>query len=297
MKDALNKFVEKVKNIGNIDFLGNEVKDEYKMPIMDLAFIPIGVLFFYFKKFLIFASVFAFFTAILSSTTGFNVVCNYSEFRANDYYHCSFSFGLYITFFLLRLMLTAAFLRLWCKIVVKGESISLKEISFNPFHDLKILGSLLVFVLVNIMPVVSFIALYYRVPNPDWRIEMLFFAFACIGFLLPFISVRFYSVLAFIFEDKKIPSIKEIFKRTDGSTLKILLALSIMSILFFIIFIYFNIFAEAVLGYSPLVFGFIFDILYNLLLLMFFAMVANHFVMQQGLLFGAPTEIEDNDEE
>lgn len=292
MKNLLNNFIEKVKNVGNMDFLSDEAKNSHKIPLMDLSFIPIGVVFYYFKRFIILASVFAFFTTILSTATGYNFICNFSEYRDNDYYYCSLSLDLYITFFLLRLLLTAVFLRLWYAVVVNDAPVNLRQIVDAPKQDLKIFFTLLVFIFVNILPIISFIILYFRVPNPDWRVETLFFAIVSIGFWFPFFAARFYSLPAFVLGQQKFPKLKEVLAGTSGNTLKILLALSIMLLLFFILFVNFNLAADRLMGYNILIMGIVFDFLYNILLLLFFAILTNHFIMQQGLLFGLPEGIE-----
>ena len=84
------------------------------------------------------------------------------------------------------------------------------------------------FFALNLLPLISLYLLYVRVPNPDWRIEITYFAVVSVGFIVPFILMRFYSFPAFILAGEKLPSIKEVWAKTSGNTFRIIVSVSLL---------------------------------------------------------------------
>lgn len=120
---------------------------------------------------------------VFGFATQLSYVCGLSEWNENPYFGCTSSPAVYVTFFLLRLLIVAVFLKTWYKTAVCGEALNVREMFIISARDWKLFGGILIIVGCFCLPLVSTYILAVRVPNPDWRIESLFFAVASSGFL------------------------------------------------------------------------------------------------------------------
>jgi hypothetical protein len=136
--------------------------------------------------------------------------------------------------------------------------------------------------------------LYLRVPNPDWRVEILFFAVVSIGFIIPFILLRFYSLIPFVIYGRRLPPLKEVWYKTSGNMFTVLLSLFVIFILTVVFLgnLYSNF--QKVAANSGLYINFSSEFIYSLLVLIILALVINNFCIQQRILFEEKGEIEND---
>ena len=80
----------------------------------------------------------------------------------------------------------------------------------------------------NLIPLLSVLLLVFRVPNPNWKIELLYFTIVSIGFLFPFLLMRIYSLLALFLEGKNWKEFKKAWNKTQGYSMKIVLSCTLL---------------------------------------------------------------------
>ena len=167
-----------------------------------------------FRSFTFIALPYCFILTFLSFIMGFAQVCYFDDF----FPYCSSSNILYIAYQLIKLILISMFMILYFqtsylatpkKLLVWNKTLA-KTVSFNIFS-----------LFLCLCPFISLKLLIERVPNPNWKIEITYFGFVFLGFLVPFFLMRIYAALAFIISEQKIPSVSSLLKRTSGNTIKI----------------------------------------------------------------------------
>ena len=142
--------------------------------------------------------------------------------------------------------------------------------------------------IINILPIFGLFLLLIRAPNPNWKIELLYFTSIAWVFLLPIISVRFYPIISFAIERKKIPSIKQIWNQTAGNMLKFLLSISILCFLCLFLFTKYYSFARFLTNLSLIeVISVEFE--YNILITLFVVYFTNYCYTQKNLIFKGET--------
>lgn len=279
------KIAAKLKSIGNAEFLDDKSQNPVSVPFWELSFLPIGILVYRFKQFLKIASVYAFFISILAFISQLSYACGLTRLEEKAFFGCQYSPAVYLTFFLLRLLISAVFLRSWYLVAVCGGELNWKEMLTLKIGDWKIFGGMIVALIFLCLPMVSMYTLLYRVPNPDWRIESLFFAVASSGFWLPFIGLRFSSVFAFVLGGEKRPNLSMFWQRTTGNTLKIIVSLTLMVILNAIVFMYFSSLASYLIEYTFAFGEIVAEWLYNMFYLLMIASFSSLTIIQKAALF------------
>lgn len=144
---------------------------------------------------------------------------------------CINSTYLYVPYLLIKLTVIAVFINIWYAAVYKKELITRDYLKASWKKFLKTFGFISVFLLFNLIPLFSAALLIFRVPNPDWKVELLYFTVVSIGFLFPFILMRFYSMFALFLDGKNWKEFKSIWNKTSGYNMKIILS---CTFLFFI---------------------------------------------------------------
>ncbi len=289
--------VAKLKSIGNAEFLDDRSQNPISIPFWELCFMPIGILLYRFKQFLQVSALYALLISILAFATGMSYVCGVAEWDENSFVSCSTSMGVYITFFFLRLLIIAVFLRAWYKVAVCGEKTELRDMLTITVADWKLFAGMLIAVGCFLLPVISVYVLSERVPNPDWRMESLFFAVASSGFWLPFVALRFFSAYAFSVAGIKQPPLKLFWQRTTGNMLKIIVSLTLIMMLNAILFLNYNLLAVWLVEHAFVFGALIGDFVYNILFLLMVASFACVSIIQREALFFWPTpENETQDE-
>lgn len=256
-----------------------------KMPIMRLVFGPFAILVDNIKKFFYLAGFYGFATSILSFIMGFAYICLFDSEQKGIVY-CSNSDINYIFYSLVKFFIIAIFAVKWGEVVFNRQTLSVKYLFAISTRDLKIFFGFLLFIVLNLVPLLSLYILYIRVPNPDWVVEITFFAIVSLGFVVPFIVMRFYSVLAFIISGEKIPTLKDVWDRSEGNMVRLLVAIFFIVLLagFAFMNFFFN-FKAAAVG-NEFYIGIISELLYNVIVMLLFALVVNHCYVQKEILFG-----------
>ncbi|MBR1648407.1 MAG: hypothetical protein IJ689_02280 [Alphaproteobacteria bacterium] len=258
----------------------------HKIKLLNLIFMPLGMLFYNFKSFIILCAVFAPLMTVLAYATDNMLICSFPVMETHNPFACAASnYALYFTFFALRLLLVAVFLKSWVKIAVTRQTVNIRELLVIAPQDWKLLCVFLGVLMVNVLPIFSVMALINRVPNPDWRIETLYFAVVSCGFWLPFLAIRFYCLPAFVAENVKLPSIKQIFNLSSDNGLKMLTSFVMLLIFCTLFVIYFMGMAEKIIPYNYAVLGIVSEVFYNAVMLAVMTIFMNYSITQQKELF------------
>ncbi len=221
--------------------------------------------------------------AVLALLLGRAYVCGYSHL--SDNFYCLSSAIVWLAHFVLKLLFLGFFALYWHHAAAGEPLPSLRQILSQWRQAGRVALWLLILGLSGIIPFISLFVLQIREPDPDWRIELAFFTFVGLGFLVPFIAVRFLSVLAFVAGEKTRPSLSRIWLRGRGNTAKILISVFVILMLAFLIFnsFYFN-FRAVEASAAPWA-GIIIEFLYGFFFLIFFTLFLNHCLIQKTYLF------------
>ena len=294
MKNFKNNFISKLKILGNAEFLNDDSTNKTKLPLWEISLLPIGILLYRFKRFLYLSFIYAFLISILAFVTKSSYVCGYTDWAEGFKLGCTKSSGLYITFFLIRLLIISVFLRMWYKSAVCGEYLNIKEMFVIRGQDWKIFASFMGVLGILCLPLISVSMMMGRVPNPDWRIESLFFAFVFVLACVPILLIRFWGVFSCSVSKQKHPSFRKIWHETSGQIVKIILSIFLMVILCMIIVMKYHSLSSLMVEHNFLLGSLISDFFYNILFLMSCCvMVANSFVLNSYLLSQSPDKPEE----
>ncbi len=189
------------------------------------------------KTFFIQGSFFTVFVVLLSYLFGQKYLCLFTEQLPETLYCPANNALMYIPYLLIKIIAIFVCIKIWYNTVF--EKINIDKNYFKSMWKsvLRLMLLFIVFIILNIMPLVSGLILFIRKPNPVWQIEVMFFTFVSIGFLLPFVSLRFYSLLAVLLNTGKFTDIKNIWKKTKGLTIKILIATSLIYLVCLLCFV------------------------------------------------------------
>lgn len=200
-----------------------------KMPFLKTMLGGYGLLIDNFKSFIIIGSIFSILLLLIYFISGQDIMCNNGIYRQSHY--CTDSIINYIIIHILGVFIFCMFIRCWGEIVF-NKNVSLSYKSFIPkISDIKILGLFLVYFIALAVAGVSIYLLYKRVPNPDWRIEILYFTLVSLGFLVPLYSLRFLSYFAFVVEKEPLPSMYIVWNKTRGNTAILLISSIILMLI------------------------------------------------------------------
>ncbi len=276
-QDFYDKFI---LGVGEVPADGDNVK----IPFFMLCFAPWGMLLNNFRMFWKPGLLGALAISAVSLAMGYGYVCNYQRFGEVNFY-CSETLWTLIPYSLCYMLLLSVFAFGWVSLL-RTQTVSWKEVLSQPGRIFRFLGMMLAFLAVNCVPLLSLLILYFRVPNPDWRIEIAFFAVVSLGFLVPFAAMRFLSLLGFSAESETLPPLWKVWLKSRGNLLRILFALVL--ILFSAMFVFnsfffnFRALSPEEMPYS----GIVVEYLYNFFVLIFFTIFLNHCLLQKQYLFG-----------
>ena len=264
-----------------------EPEPPVRMPFAGVFFRPWLMLFENFGSFLKTAAVFAVLAGLLSWGSGYAYVCSYVSVEKINFY-CREGGSLYLAYFFVRLLLLVYFGMLFCN-RLKKTPLPLATILKSWRQALKNTLLLLLFMFTALVPILSFMILLARVPNPDWRVETAFFAVVSVGFFVPFFSIRFLSVLGRGFFDGLALPVWKIWQRSRGNLLKILFSLTF--ILMMSMFVFNNIRGGMLLLPPENVasWGGVIDLFYNFFVAAFFTLFLNHCLVQYDYLYNGET--------
>jgi len=291
MKNMIVKFMDKMRSTVGGDFLsGSGNAQSRKVSFLDLACLPFGIVIYFYRPFFKTAVPFALLVSVFSFLFGYSYGCVYVNQLTMYPFKCSPSLGLFGVYFLVRLLFIGIFLKAWYHIALRGDNSFWQKLFVIDAITIKTFLALLAFCLVNCLPILSLAALIQREPNPNWIIESLYFAVVSSGLWLPFVALRLYSIVAFTVEGEKVPPLKEMFIRSSGNTLKMIMSISLLLLLGAIVLSNYGIVAYMAIKNSPVIGALAIDFVYNLIFLVIAAGVFNYSLIQQSALFGSLPE-------
>ena len=169
-----------------------------------------------FTDFIKTAGVFALFLTVLSYIFGQTYVCVFMP-EKNISLPCLGNSLIYFPYLIVKLLVINFFIIFWFKKILWNQSI-------NKTLAARSSGMFFLFVIFNLMPLVSAVLLLIRKANPVWQIELLYFTIVSIGFLLPFVLMRFYAVFAGVLENSTTDLLKKVWVNTGGYSAKIIIS-------------------------------------------------------------------------
>lgn len=262
-----------------------------KIPAIRLVYLPFGILIDKFAPFAMAALIYALLISLLSFVFGYPYVCTTGIPAAS---FCSQTDGFYALYMLAKYFLLFLFSANWYRLAFEDKPFTIKNLFFINRSTLTAMGILALFLVLNFTPMLSFYLLWIREPNPDVVVEVTYFAVVSIGFLVPFAVMRFYSLFGFALDDCRLPGLREVWTRSRGNTLRILVALFL--IFFLALFVFFNMFVsiQGYAGSNTLWGGISSEYLYEFLLLLLTTLFINHCYLQKLFLFGESVDEGNN---
>ncbi len=150
-----------------------------RVPFFKICFRPFSLLLDNGRAFFLTALPYAALITLFALLCGFGYMCIYSSGG-----YCSDSAIMYVFYSLLKLFLVTLFALKWYQAGPQGAVLTLRELFSVDRRCFKLLGLFLLVVFINFLPMISTMILYVRVPNPDWRVEILFFALVSVGYVI-----------------------------------------------------------------------------------------------------------------
>lgn len=206
-----------------------------KLPLFRLMFSPFNQILDNGKIFFLLTIPAAICLSIFSTILGFNYLCVYIP-AGTEQMFCSASLWGYVLHSLIKILIWGFVGLKWYEYVYAKKQLTRKSFFGADKRYISFAGWILLFLFMNMLPMFSWWLLYMRNPNPDWRVELVFFAIVSIGFIMPIILLRFYTILSFVERGEKIPSFSYIWHKTAGNTLKIFLSFVLILILGMFVF-------------------------------------------------------------
>jgi len=197
-----------------------------KYPVFKAFSNPVIMLIDHLKAFGILGGISALALLIVSFVFAQSFVCLVPDLRPQSY--CGADILTYIFYILVKFFIISSFLRMWADVVFLKKSLNFAYFKQNISRYFKFFGIFLAFLLINSLPAVSLYFIIKRVPNPVWQIEILYFLFMSLGFIIPFVLLRFYTNLALFISDKPCLNIKQVYEKTNFKSSKIFLAFSLV---------------------------------------------------------------------
>ena len=139
---------------------------------------------------------------------------------------CNYNVWLFISVRILALYIVSLFCLRYYQVVWQNIPLSLSFILHPQKQDIKSFLAIICFIIINSVAGLSWYLLQERVPNPDWRIELMYFGFIGSGILVPFICLRFYSILADVWNGNKLPSLWKVWKMSRGNGFRLIVSLA-----------------------------------------------------------------------
>ena len=261
----------------------NSFSGENPIPPFKLFYLPFVYVIDNFLPLLKLTVLFALLIGSVSLATGFAYICGI-PLLVN--FHCSNSIILFVVHVLLKYFLLFFFAVKWYEMISQKKALNLPFLLSFDSKTLKAIGAMALMWGLNLIPFVSFYLLAIREPNPDATIELIYFGVVSIGFLVPFVVLRFYSVFGLILDDTSFTSLKEIWNRGKGNSLRIIIALFLIFMLALFAFLNFYLNMQSYDYSHPLWLGISSEFVYELMLLVLLALFIGHCYTQKYFLYG-----------
>lgn len=254
------------------------------MPFLKLLLNPFRLFIDHLTPIMMLSGIYGLYLTVLALASGFSFICSFQR-NYDVFYPCQFSLAAYGAYLLVRIFIISWFMVKWLNLI-NGAACTWKTIFKFPQNVGRTFGLLLINAATFLFPILSTSLLVQRVPNPDWRIEISYFAVVSIGYIIPFLAVKFYALIAFAAAGEPFPPLSDIWKRNSGNMLKTLI--SLFFILILMIFFIANLFSGMSMNnnINPVWFGFISELMYNIVMLWFAALFAANCQIQKNFLYG-----------
>ncbi|MDD4555706.1 MAG: hypothetical protein PHE89_00040 [Alphaproteobacteria bacterium] len=241
--------------------------EQVKIPFLRLIFNPFVYLMDNLKAFFVSAAFYSAILTLASAVFGTFFLCGFE--KVQEQVSCSFGVFSNLSYVLLKTFCLLLFFSFYYQVLLgeKGAKIEWRNLYKLDKSLLKILVALIGVGITCAMPFLSLYILMIREPNPDWVIEISFFAVVSLGFLVPFATMRLLSFIGQMIEGQEKFSLLAIWMRTSENMFKIIFALSFV-IMFFLVFLmnfYYGFATHQTEGYGSILLAeFIYDILFFL---------------------------------
>ena len=251
-----------------------------------LIFSPFVMFYKNFKTFIFLSIPFAFFMTILALLLNNGIVCGVDYFQKQTVVSCAPFFSwTSLIFQIIRLLVIISYIRTWYNYAISKRDIHPSKLYIPGLWHIKMLLILLFIVFLNILPSISYTELLFRVPNPNWLIESLYFAVISLGFFIPIIAILYYYVITYIIEETKFPPFGQmIAKAFDNATIIMISTLFITTCGLFVVAYYLGKITPLVTDLSiPTVI--VVEVAYNIIILAFTTLVTNYMFNLRDNLF------------
>lgn len=185
-----------------------------KLPIVSTIIGPLALVFSGGFNALFLCIAFAAIPTIVMGLTGNLTSCITESFRTNHY--CTTSIWVFLLAQLLIFVTNIIFIRNWLNILAE-RPLDWRQVFVPCKRDFKVGGFLLILFATLGIALFSLYLLYVRQPNPNWRIEIVYFAVVSLGFFVPVLSIRFWGYIAATALGEKLMSPKIIWQKTSGN--------------------------------------------------------------------------------
>lgn len=199
---------------------------EGKYPVFGTVSKSVLMLTDHFKDFLVLGGLAALALMFLSFVFGQSFICMVPDLRADFY--CGMSILGYVVYIGVKFLIVSVFFKVWADKVFLKDDINFVYFKTNIGRFLKFFGAFAVFLFLNSLPAFALYFLILRVPNPIWQIEILFFMFASLGFIIPFVLLRFYRNIALFVLGEPCLDFKETYLKTNFKVSRIFVSFSIV---------------------------------------------------------------------
>lgn len=280
----MQKFFAYLQNKCQLCASSSHGQASIKLPFFGIIFGPFSLLIDNTKNILLIGAIYALVLTILSLSFGSGYMCSYPAYQEQGNY-CLNDGSLKIFYLFLRFVVLCAFMATFYRICFVQAPFNIKAF-LDVKNILRSLGGVTFFLLLNSIALVAIYMLYQRVPNPNWKIELAYFAIVSIWILMPFILMRFYAILAFVWAGEALPGILSVAKRNRGNMLRIMLGFFLLFFVTVFVFLaYYNNF-RLVANTNAVYISAMVEFLYNLLVLILVSLFVNNCYLQKVYLFG-----------
>ncbi|MBQ8661433.1 MAG: hypothetical protein IJ482_03820 [Alphaproteobacteria bacterium] len=255
-----------------------------KFPALRLIFGPYNLFIDNSRRFFMLGGILALVMTAVFLLLGQNLMCAFDTNSRMDL--CADSPVLYFASRLAGLFLVSVFSVRIYESCYAGAAFSWRWLLRPQKADAKMFAAYAVYLGLNLLSLVSAYLLYVRVPNPDWRIEFAYFTVVSLGFLVPFVLLRFYSLFAFVMEDRPFPPLRQLWRDTSGNGLRLLVSFALLfCVLIFSLNSVINNF-RLVASENTIYITFVAEYIFNLVVLLNIMFFVNCCRVQKEFLFG-----------
>lgn len=233
-------------------------------------------------------AVFAGIETLIFTLSGNLFICSNQAYSQTHY--CNSNFIIFATAHLLNIFANCMFARNWTETALNKEKFKWKLVLTPSKKDFKLLGLLGLYVLTLVVALVCMYVLYVRVPNPNWKIEIVFFTLVSIGFIVPIFALKFSSYAATIALGEKMISPKLLWQKTSGNFTAILGGAAVIMLIYLLVMsqiIQFSTEAGSVISFLQTV---IVEYIINFFKMIIIALIMNFCYIQHKILWGDNNE-------